>query len=546
MNERRLVFGGIVAFVLIISLSQIWSAFLYKGTGFNSAGNVPGVFRSADLESRVIALEIALNESARREASFKQELRHVKGILDKYETTPKELALGSPLPSSGAFKRVGGDVGHPRARSQVPKAQDLPGETSVQHLTLPKAHQGLPHEPSVQHLTLPKAHQELPRHTDTLPVIQGKQHAEDLRTDRERALEVCVIDDADGKKICVAPDIQFRSGWMVHMHPQEGTKGWRFHHLIEQGISQHPFITTTKNIMEADVVLWMPTSTPNPPQTMKNGSRFIVLDEGDGQGQVTKAMPNYVAYFKRSWVDKRDGNYKGPPRRRPAEKYWPMVYSSSDKYHQGHFEALDDRTREVVCSLRCFDRQPTRCRVLNWVKQAVTDLELKNSVTGEVNHGGRKEINKGYFQAMREARIVVTCNPSHWEGDFRFWEAMMSGALIFVDEMWVPQPYAIRHKEHVILYDTKDQDAFREKLKYYLSHPEEAREIARRGYLHALRYHRAVSRLDYFLRSVHEQELLAEGKESPYSETALAIKSDPSRALMVRPKPYNWARRRLL
>jgi len=36
---------------------------------------------------------------------------------------------------------------------------------------------------------------------------------------------------------------------------------------------------------------------------------------------------------------------------------------------------------------------------------------------------------------MREARIVVTCNPSHWEGDFRLFEAMLSGALVFVDEM---------------------------------------------------------------------------------------------------------------
>ena len=37
------------------------------------------------------------------------------------------------------------------------------------------------------------------------------------------------------------------------------------------------------------------------------------------------------------------------------------------------------------------------------------------TVIGEVNNGHRKEINELYFRTMREARIVVTCNPSHWE-----------------------------------------------------------------------------------------------------------------------------------
>ena len=96
-----------------------------------------------------------------------------------------------------------------------------------------------------------------------------------------------------------------------------------------------------------------------------------------------------------------------------------------------------------------------------------------------MNHGGRKEINKGYFGAMRAAKIVVTCNPSHWEGDFRLFEAMVSGALVFVDEMWGPQPFALKHGEHVVVYDTTNQEDFTRKIAYYLSHPSEARRIAR-------------------------------------------------------------------
>ena len=36
--------------------------------------------------------------------------------------------------------------------------------------------------------------------------------------------------------------------------------------------------------------------------------------------------------------------------------------------------------------------------------------------------------------ACAVAKIVVTCNPSHSEGDFRTFEALASGALVFVDE----------------------------------------------------------------------------------------------------------------
>ena len=71
-------------------------------------------------------------------------------------------------------------------------------------------------------------------------------------------------------------------------------------------------------------------------------------------------------------------------------------------------------------------------------------------------------------------------------------EAMVSGALVFVDEMWGPQPFPLKHKEHVIVYNTKDQNTFTEQLKYYLDHPDEARRIAHQGYLHVLKYHRWV------------------------------------------------------
>ena len=52
-------------------------------------------------------------------------------------------------------------------------------------------------------------------------------------------------------------------------------------------------------------------------------------------------------------------------------------------------------------------------------------------------------------------------------------------------------------------YDNHNQTDLHAKLAYFLSHPEEAAAIALQGLVHTLRHHRAVSRLDYVLRSAH-------------------------------------------
>jgi hypothetical protein len=41
-------------------------------------------------------------------------------------------------------------------------------------------------------------------------------------------------------------------------------------------------------------------------------------------------------------------------------------------------------------------------------------LSVSGGIIGEVNTGQRKEINKGYFSTLGQAKIIVTCNPSNW------------------------------------------------------------------------------------------------------------------------------------
>lgn len=102
---------------------------------------------------------------------------------------------------------------------------------------------------------------------------------------------------------------------------------------------------------------------------------------------------------------------------------------------------------------------------------------------------------------MFNARIIVTVNPADWEGDFRLWESLCTGALIFVDPLYVPYAYPLVHGEHIIYFDNNNRTDLFIKLDYYRANPAEARRIAVNGYLYAMKYHRTVNMMDYILRS---------------------------------------------
>ena len=598
VSGRRSIILTLLLLPLFIAISTIFLHH-FRGNGSASMGSFVHPVRDAMLSthgniSTVMSAAVSamernqqlLEESKTREAALREEVHRLHMEVSMLRGGHAGHQLYTDANKRIEAASMPRHMGSASSQSQLPPALPPPAaavsnakqsQTSPSHSTFTSRSPFLPAIPLSQP---PQQENIISRAEQT-----GTVHHQNAFTPASiRALSACLLDRQVNETVCVEPDIQFRRKWRIHLMPQDNPgKGWRFFHLINQGFSKHPYVVKVDSVAAADCVVWLPTSTNNPPsidelampaaapdpgmallpvlgagnnpEAKAGGAQsgqatkkvLIVLDEGDGSGFYPKAskMP-YTIYFKRSWVVKRDGHYMGPPRRL-KHAYFPMVYSASDQYHSGIFESIDERFRDVVCSLRCFDRQPARCRILGWTKQAAKSLNLKNTQLGEVNHGGRKEINKGYFGAMREAKIVVTCNPSHWEGDFRFFEAMVSGALVFVDEMWGPQPFALRHGEHVVVYDTTNQADFTKKLAYYLEHPAEARRIARNGYLHVLKYHRAVSRFDYFLRSAHHQDSGGRSSTSAsdvprYREISHDIKSDVTKAMIIQPKPPNWAR----
>jgi hypothetical protein len=104
-------------------------------------------------------------------------------------------------------------------------------------------------------------------------------------------------------------------------------------------------------------------------------------------------------------------------------------------------------------------------------------------------------------------------------------EAVASGALVFVDDMHVHRPHPMLDDVHVVYYDNHNKSQLFDKLDMYRRAQKHSRVVALQGYLHAMKYHRAVSLIDYFFRTVHLQQAMSTGTSLPiYTDTGFDMR----------------------
>ena len=183
---------------------------------------------------------------------------------------------------------------------------------------------------------------------------------------------------------------------------------------------------------------------------------------------------------------------------RPSN-FYPLMMAIMDEFIIG-----GNITRDLVlsCTIRPHAGHPNRPRVLDFIKKI--NIQGKKQI-GELNRGTMSRFNapdmREYFRLLRRSRIVVTCNPSQWEGDFRTWEAFANGALVFVDKMYAPMAHPLIDGEHCIIYEASDigLQELRAMILYYLKNTKEAEAIAKTGFDFAMKYHRASNRIDEIL-----------------------------------------------
>jgi hypothetical protein len=82
----------------------------------------------------------------------------------------------------------------------------------------------------------------------------------------------------------------------------------------------------------------------------------------------------------------------------------------------------------------------------------------------------------------------------------RYWELPAHGCMLLAERLPIAIPHNFRDGESAVFFD--DTQDLEEKLRYYLVHLDEAREIARAGHEHFMRYHTGSMRARQFLEGL--------------------------------------------
>eukprot|EP01038_Epipyxis_sp_PR26KG_P005870 gene5870-8095_t len=313
--------------------------------------------------------------------------------------------------------------------------------------------------------------------------------------------------------------------------------GIRFHNQIMEGLKFHPRVTLVDRPIKADAIFYLPVYHNNDKDCMSslrhNARKLIVLDTSDSP--TTGILPrkgylnmNESLHFKRSLILKKNGTFvRFVDQNRDnsfINHYMPLTYSLMEIYKNKSSEpSFVFKDIDVLCTLRDNNpRDTVRSRVLHFVQDYIIERKILNSYANQVDAMSRSNFSDDYYKMMFRSRYVVTANPTEWEGDFRLYEAMASGALVFVDKLWIPSPVPFVDKQHLIVYDSHNKSDLFNKLDYYRTNSRLAELIAMEGYRLALKYRRAAHLIDYIL-STHHVWIVAKGRNKQSYDIILNI-----------------------
>lgn len=262
--------------------------------------------------------------------------------------------------------------------------------------------------------------------------------------------------------------------------------------IIYKGLIDNPNTVITNNIDECDYIFLDFRDVKNyKKKKKKNFEKLVIIDYRDGPNDVFDIK--CLKYFKRSVVNKRNMkliNYN--------REIIPISYCLKEEVLQ--FKNLFEYNRYIDVSV-FFDTNGSgyRNKIARFIKTNFRNYNTSVGLVGKRGKTGRNSIQKKYYKKMFHSKIVVTCNPNDWEGDYRTWEALSTGSLVFVDKMLTPKINPLINEKHIIFYDRNNLLELKEKILFYLNNQELAKKISQQGNRHALKYHKPSDRIDEIL-----------------------------------------------
>jgi hypothetical protein len=231
-------------------------------------------------------------------------------------------------------------------------------------------------------------------------------------------------------------------------------------------------------------------------------SKTILMDFDDDSNLILDRNDfRWALYFKRSCVDRNANclaNYKGLPVIATAYGVVDDMVEPPAGYDGKREIAISCLFHDYVCETDSFAQG--RGKLLRFAKSFRNKYNhpMQIGPVSAFGSEGRRAINEKYKQCLYNSKIVLHANPDRWEGDARTWEAICSGALVFVDRMHQPIPHPLVDGKHVIFYDLSAEglEQLERKIIFYLENDEERARIGQQGRDFVLRYHRSVNRIN--------------------------------------------------
>jgi hypothetical protein len=277
-------------------------------------------------------------------------------------------------------------------------------------------------------------------------------------------------------------------------------------------LKNNPSISLVDNFDEADFIIFMMDirNCYNMPHynsnvmdievvnNIKNHTNYkkeIIIDYNDytDTRNVSSEILNKVGYyFKRSMVNKTNN----PSLIKYNREIIPISYGIRSDYI--HYDSLYKFTcyKYDICYL--FDNWEGGNRGGNrrFMKQYINNY-IGPKFIGRVYCPKRyTTVNLAYYDILKTSKIIVTANPTDWEGDFRLWEALLVGNLVLCDIMVLPNimKYPLIDRKHLVFYNNGEE--LMQLINYYIHNEEERDRIGKEGKEYSLKHHKFSNRVE--------------------------------------------------
>jgi hypothetical protein len=260
--------------------------------------------------------------------------------------------------------------------------------------------------------------------------------------------------------------------------------------FLRESLASHPLAELVDSEVDADVIILdfrHFSDLDEDPSQVHFPERTVIIDFRDKWSNLLEHN-DALLYYKRSVVHNLS-----------FVKYSREVLSISYCIRPEYENLVADSSNIRDVDVSSFPIR-NRNRFRNLVGDSIMEkLRQKYNIhVGQVGSAGpigRNQVQEGYVKTMLRSRIVVTCNPDQWEGDWRLFESLSSGALVFVDKMLTPTAHPFEHGKHLIYYDRNDLDSMVRDIEYYLEHEDERQAIAQAGREYAMAHHTCEHRM---------------------------------------------------